>query len=654
VDVLLPLEPNRCAPSAKDSCSEGWAACEDGQRVCHAPPPGPEVVDGLDNDCNGTVDDVPSASVRPRALVLVPDYLWTEAPEELSTVQMIFDQWGIPFDITHDAAQWDAAFGVLSSYALVFFPGYLPGWPLAGTPRAALERFASDGGVVVVSKPITDESGDVLALAGLSDGAQRPDALAMQIDPRAPAFAAFDSPEELRIRLTDDPTQAPVDTIALEPRAGTEVLATMQTVRGDAPAIITRRALGLGAVYAIGHDLHAFSYYRCYINCFEPAGDLLGLMLREALREGARGHVVLKHTVPGVEDTAVALSHDIDAPDSHNAGSWGEPGAIQMARVEQEFGARGQYFVTTDYVTGYYNQDTVRSLCDLGMCPVGAHSVRHHPTFSEMPKGTCAETAATYDAANGMTVCGEVRVAQELLSQITGQPVRAWRSPFLYVPPDLYDILDAQGFLADSSYAIGDLKTNLPVSLARTGYNQELFRHRPLYTFPIALEDGRDVLENGEHHREEIQSKNFELFMTLWSYGLLRNADNHGYSVVLIHPSWGQGVGPENLPNKMRGARRLLETASRRGAVLENIEDLAVFWRAREQVELDAYYETTTGYSGTLRTGELPVSNLTLEFGDTPTVFACPDCGEYQIAARRVVLRGPLAAGTTYAFTARP
>ena len=45
----------------------------------------------------------------------------------------------------------------------------------------------------------------------------------------------------------------------------------------------------------------------------------------------------------------------------------------------------------------------------------------------------------------------------------------AWRSPYLAVNPGQYDALAAAGVSYDSSYAVGDLKSNLPVSLARTG-----------------------------------------------------------------------------------------------------------------------------------------------------------------------------------------
>ena len=63
-------------------------------------------------------------------------------------------------------------------------------------------------------------------------------------------------------------------------------------------------------------------------------------------------------------------------------------------------------------------------------------------------------------------------------------PAAAFRSPFLTVHPELYDVLESEGILIDSSYAVGDLKFNLPLSLARTAVQQHVFHRRALYTVP--------------------------------------------------------------------------------------------------------------------------------------------------------------------------
>ena len=83
VDVFLPVAENVCQPTDGTSCAGGHAACLDGQRVCLAPGPAPEVIDGMDNDCDGVSTTCPPRRCprgRARALLLVPGYLLHRRP----------------------------------------------------------------------------------------------------------------------------------------------------------------------------------------------------------------------------------------------------------------------------------------------------------------------------------------------------------------------------------------------------------------------------------------------------------------------------------------------------------------------------------------------------------------------------------------------
>jgi hypothetical protein len=656
VDVLLPVEANLCQ-GAGESCAQGHAACEGTTRTCYAPAPAPEVFDGVDNDCNGAVDDVAAVNVRSRALLLVPNYLWEESPADLDTVASIMEQWGIPYDRPQQGADWGQAFETLDRYALVFVPNYLMGSLVDATKRSQLEAFAASGGVVVITRPVEGTPGEGFPLAGLARSTRRMDVESIAFDGAAVTAArAFDSPEERRVPLADDVTKTPIEAYTMEPSdANTQVVA--HAIVGGAPvgAIVTRRKVGRGSIYAIGHDLYAFAHTRCYVNCFEPSGDLIGLFLREALREGTSGHLVLKHTVPGPEDSVMMLTHDVDAPDAHKSGSWGAPGAVQTARLEVDHHARGTFLVTTDYVTPYYSEAMVRELCQLGMCPLGAHSVRHADNFDKQRTGTCDEVHADYSGdLRTTTLCGEVRVSKEILEQATGGSVVAWRSPYLYVHPELYDVLESQGFVADSSFGVGDLKFNLPVSLARTGLQQNLFHHRRVYTFPIAIEDGIGWIENGVEMREEMQPKNAGFFLTMWSYAMMRNADNGSVTTALLHPSYGRGVGPDNLKYKLAVTAKFLDYAQARKVRMDlTMGEMGIFWRAREGTELEARYDADVGYTGSLAVGQHAVTGLTLEFGDAVGSFECSTCGRADISGRRVTLAGALAEGSRHTFIAR-
>jgi Putative metal-binding motif len=663
VDVLLPVAANECKPTDSSMCEVGHAACLDGQRTCLGPGPSPEVLDGKDNDCNGVVDDVPSSSAsaaRARALLLVPGYAFSDAPREVDEIASILDQWGIAYDRPSAPAEFDAALPTLAQYPLVIIPGYLEEDFLVPFRQAALERYAQQGGVLVVFKPILAADSPTQNLIGTTSTVRRSDVDTVVFDgPRTGATRAFDSPEELRVPINTATSGEDVFVHVLTPAgAGTASLATAMVGGVAVGAAITRRAAGQGSVYALGHDLHTSLSDRCYVNCFEPAGDLAGLFLREAFREGTRGHLVLKHTVAGPQDSVVLLSHDLCAYDAQQPGpGWGDPGALQVASLERQWGARGSFFVTTDNVLTdesipFYSPELVQSLCALDMCPAGAHSVVHGTDFAELGLGTCAETAGTYAPDTDPTLCGEVRVSLELIAQSMGTPPTGWRSPYLDINPQQYDVLASEGVLYDSSYAIGDLKSNLPVSLARTGTNQGLFHQRPLYSIPISLEDGIGGVVDGLVSREEMSAGNAAKFTTMWTYAMLRNADNNAHTLSLLHPSYGLNQPPDNVHNKLDVLGRYLAACGARGVkTVDTTSDLVEFWRAREEASVDATYAPGR-YEGTITIGAHVPQNLTLEFGDVISGVVCEACGQVDVAGKRVVLRAALAPATTYAFRA--
>jgi peptidoglycan/xylan/chitin deacetylase (PgdA/CDA1 family) len=654
VDVLLPMGSNACTTSMRGACASGFAACEGGRRVCLTPAPTPEVVDGIDNDCNGEVDDVPVTSVHPRALVLAPRYAWTDAAPDISTVAAVLAQAGIPFDEQPPGTDWEAQLQTLDRYALAVVPGYLLGAAMGAGARAALEQFAGRGGVVVVFKPVgTPDERQSWMLCGLRASVRRRDVLDIRFDgARPPAVSDIDSPEERTIHINDHAAPDAVESYLLDPdpAVGTQVLA--HGFGGAmSGATITRRPLGQGAVYAVGHDLSTFGAPRCYVNCFEPSGDVLRLFLEGALREGAAGHIVVKHTMPGEAASVLIVTHDVDAPDAYNEGPWGPPGALQVARAEHERGVRATFNVTADYVVGYYNERTVRELCDLGMCPLGAHSVTHPEDFAKLPVGTCTETRATYGSKR--TLCGEIRVSRDMIAEVMGGPPRVWRSPYLALPPQLFELLAKNGFAFDSGFGVGDLPYNLPLDLAAVGFHQNRFRRSPLIEFPVACEDGDDELRNGAHHRMELRDASRAKFASMWQYVLLRNAQNRALTTLLVHPSRGRDLPPENLRTKVDALGAFLDRAAAAGVLIRPLEEVGNFWRARLDASLDATYEAASGYSGTLTIGQATAAGLTLEFGDVVHDFSCAACGRFRVHGKRVVLVEALPVGTKAAFTAR-
>jgi peptidoglycan/xylan/chitin deacetylase (PgdA/CDA1 family) len=589
---------------------------------------------------------------HPRALLLGPKYTWTDAKFDVDNTMAALDQAGVPYDVQPAARAWETLMPQLAQYTLLIVPGYLETGALSAPVLAALEAFAAQGGVVVVMKPIGDvDEPEALHLAGLKSATKHPEATELRIDGNAPALAAIDRPEEKDLPLIDPehPTTMDVWTYEVDPAAKTIAIAQAFAGKNPVGAVATRRPVGSGAIYAWGHDLTTFDGARCYVNCFEPAGDILRLFLREAFREGSRGHVLLAHTMPGTFDSTLIMSHDIDAPDAYQSGTWGEPGALRMAAMEKKLGVRATYNITTDYVSGYFRPEIVKQLCDEGMCPMGDHSVRHLRNFDTLPKGTCKETRATYDAANHPTVCGEIRVEQEIVMGITGIRPRVWRSGYLLDNPALYDVLAASGIETTSNFGIGDLKYNLPVDGSKIGIAQQSFKHHSIFEFPVVCEDG---IGTAAFARTELDKSNVDDFEAKWENALFGNAGNFSLTTALVHPSHGRDAPDENLQLKIDAVQRLIQTAQKHGIVVDTLDHFGSFWRARSLVRIDGDFDSRTGYRGTLTTGALPVSDFTIEFGDAIGAFSCEACGRTETKNNRVVIHSTLPASTTVKFTA--
>ncbi|CAN5545030.1 hypothetical protein BH11MYX1_BH11MYX1_24650 [soil metagenome] len=653
-DVLLPVSPNRCDTHLRGACAHGFAACEDGALVCLAPPPMPETQDGIDNDCNGLVDDVATRTVHPRVLVTGPRYAWTDGAADMATVSATLAQAGIPFDRAPAAVDWRVGLRDLSRYSVVVLPGYLIATVVTPDVTVALEQFAEHGGVVVVWKPLgaTDEPA-AWKLTGLASAKRHRDISEIRITGAAPVTAALDSPEERRLAINSHVSSDAVEVWVLQPdpAARTQTLAAAYVDGAAVGAAITRRVVGTGSIYAIGHDLSTFDASHCYVNCFDPAGDVLRLVLEGALREGAGGHVVMKHTAPSEASSVLVLTHDIDAPDSQRDGDWGEAGALQAARLEHARGFRATFNITTDYVAGYFNPHVLEELCKLGMCPLGAHSVLHSDRFGVLPYGTCTEASATYDGKTP-TLCGEIHVSQALIQQATGTAPRVWRAPYLAINPRLFEALGANHFAYDSGFGIGDLPWNLPLDLASVGFHQDRFHHVPMLEFPVACEDGLDSVDHGKHRRIELSAATRTEFLARWRYILVQNAHNRSFTTLLMHPSRGRDQPHDNVGVKIHALEQFLDEAALEDVVVRSLEDIGDFWRARLETELDATYAAGR-YTGTLAPGPLGAPrDLTLEFGDAIKTFTCKSCGPTRIHGTRVVIVEGIPAHTEAAFSA--
>jgi len=657
VDRLLPVDENRCSTGKKGACSQSWWVCRDGARVCDAPPPTAEVHDGVDNDCNGIIDDVPQGvSIEARARISVPPYLWKESPEIISAMRLILDQVGIPYDVDKGKDDFDGTFEHLADYSLIIMPGYLMG-SVSEKKAKKLEEWVKQGGVLVWSKIVQgDWQNHLYELAGLLTSKKRTDIDTLRFA-TVPGTAYLEAAEEREYALSDDVEKRPVETFVYLPAPDTTAWSFIQAYaegknKGSAGV---RRPIGHGAVYTLGVDLTAFTAMRCYVNCFDPGRDQMGMFLLGVFAEGCRGHVVRKHTVPGTEDSVLIPTHDVDAPDSHLPGKWGDPGALQMADMQKAEGVKGTYFITTDVVVNYYNPDMVTGLCKRGMCPEGGHSVQHFD-WREFPVGDCSVTEATYNPKSP-TLCGEVVVNLQIMREVMGQnaDLRAWRTPYLEVSPSQFEILHEQGVRYDTSVGMGDVRTTLPFALDRYPYHQDIWQKQPLWEFPVNLEDGFGWYDaNGKEHRLELHNGSWPRFRAEWTNAIVRNAANHTWNMLLVHPSMGVGedVTSANIAVKIAAVRWAIQFAKAQGLRVAQMLEMGDFWAGRDPVQVYASYDEGKGYSGKIRVGGVDAPRFSLHFGDAIGQFVAEGAGEVEIAGGRVVFKNPLPASKIFSFTA--
>jgi hypothetical protein len=248
------------------------------------------------------------------------------------------------------------------------------------------------------------------------------------------------------------------------------------------------------------------------------------------------------------------------------------------------------------------------------------------------------------------TLCGEVRVSLDILSQLGGERPRAWRSPRLADHPLLFDVLAGSGVTLDSTFGIGDLKYNLPVDTARSPKLQHRFHHQPLFEFPIALEDGRRM----GAERAELASSNLPWFESIWEYTMLRNAANGSVTTLVVHPTRGHGADDDNIKLKVKAVEHVIEVARANRIAVDSLVHFGDFWRARSKVALDASYDAVSGYTGSFRIGDEAIENFTLEMGDAIASFDCPACGKVEVSGKRVVMRDRLPPRIQATFTAKP
>ena len=468
---------------------------------------------------------------------------------------------GIPFVATTDIEE-------AVRRPLVIMGGTLANTTLPPAEREALYAYVERGGVLLA----TQVRGNMFfPLFGLIDATTSQANFRLHFtDERDAALRYLNRPEELTISLGDPLLYAEtVWSTEYTPGRGTAVLARY----GNGAAALTRHAYGRGLAYALGLGFkettllpqiaRSFEAARQWINAFEPSGDVFRLLLRGLYEENVHPFLLV-HTVPDGRETALVLSHDVDARESFR-------NSLIFAEMEASLGVKSTFFVTTKYFDdetdiGYYTEDRIewmRQVASIGS-EVESHSVSHSATFDKFPVGSPEAESPSYGPPD-LTLFGEIRVSKQLLDRDLGQNTTGFRAGYLRFPNELLHVLEASGYRYDSSVSAQNVLTNFPYF----GLRRRFVGAEPssIVVVPVTLDDSLGYL-TPETQEDVLQN---------WTEIIRANAENGAITTLLIHPT--------DTTYKLEAERRLIAAHLRPEIWIGDVGSLARFWANRSLLE---------------------------------------------------------------------
>ena len=463
--------------------------------------------------------------------------------------------------------------GEASRRPLMLIGGLMLNTELSPSERESLYSYVERGGILLATQV---QGNRFFPLFGIS----RAETSRLNFEVRFtstedPSFRYLNRPEEKVISLGDPKLYSEtVWSTEYMPSPGADVLARYE----NGAAAITRYAYGRGLAFALGLGFkettmipqlaQSYEAARRFINWFEPSGDVFRLLLR-GLYEDTVHPFLLVHTVPEGKQTALCLSHDVDAQESFK-------NSLAFARMEKELGVRSTFFVTTKYFPdesdiAYYTPESVdwiRQVAEMGF-EIGSHSVSHSWTFEEIPTGSPEVGFRNYDAAHP-SVFGEVRVSKELLDSDLAQRTTGFRSGYLRYPHELLRALEESGYTFDSSVSAQWVLTNFPhFGFRSRALGSERSR---IVVVPVTLDDSKGELKT----REFLTAASQEEALRVWTDVVRANGENNATSCLLIHPS--------DATYKLETERRLIEALRGDDIWIGDVGSVASFWSRRQRL----------------------------------------------------------------------
>jgi peptidoglycan/xylan/chitin deacetylase (PgdA/CDA1 family) len=478
---------------------------------------------------------------------------------EVTALESDLEMLGVPYETT---------FAVKAAVRapMVVLAGTLSNASLSPADRERLYSYVESGGVLFATHVQGSQFFPLFGVAGFSTSREN-HAVHFVDSTDDAALRYINRPEERDIVLGDSRHYREFNWTTEYRLAGAVALGNFP--KGAAAFI--RNHYGRGIAYSLGLSFSDSTLRMAlgqnyeaepkWANVFAPAGDVLRMLLR-AIYESNVHPFVLIHTIPDGFESALLLSHDIDARESFR-------NAVAFADLEQRYGATSTFFVTTKYFddatdSGYYTSENLaylRQVFGRGF-DLGSHTVSHLKNFNRFPLGETAIRFAMYKPKEAPTVFGEIGVSKELLERdIPGQHTIAFRAGELSHPPQLIQSLETAGYLVDSTRAAGSTLTNYAYRPLR-----EAHLGSPVSTMievPVTLDDSMGYLTPAS----------LEQAVAQWLHIVTANEENNNITCLLIHPT--------DTSYKLNAEERLLRACRQKPIWIGNVTQFGLFARAR-------------------------------------------------------------------------
>jgi peptidoglycan/xylan/chitin deacetylase (PgdA/CDA1 family) len=487
---------------------------------------------------------------------------------ELLALRRIFSTLGVRAEVLTAASPLDG-------YSVVFTAGTLLNAAAASGLSNALYDYVEAGGVLAYA----GEAGSALyPLFGVASRAAGRSRLRLAFSGKDSALALLAHPRQLEISLGNG--QPPFYKEVIWTHGAT--LASGATALGrfeDGSVGFSVHPYGRGRAYLLGVSYTesvllpqvggSYNAERQYVNGIEPSADSIMFLLKAIWAQAAAPAVCLA-TAPYALPTALILTHDVDAQTSF-------VDSLKFAALERKYGVRSTFFINTKYFTDendidYFNLpenlEAVRQLGRLGW-DVGSHTVAHSRELASAPEGQPTVTRKGYDPLRGLTVWGEVKVSKELLdAELGGRTAIAYRSGDLAFPRSLIRILQAAGYLYDSTCSANATLSAFPF-LALEEQRVDA-RESTVVEIPVTLDDSQGFLTPAS----------LPSAVRKWTEVLRANARYGGITVLLIHPS-----DTRMQDFKLRAQESLMKEAAALGAWIGDLSTFGRFWARRGALE---------------------------------------------------------------------